>query len=115
MPKPKTLRPSTTLTIGEQNWEMKPTLAAMEAIERNCDAGFSTLFRRLRNEDYRFSDIAMIVHEATKAAGKAIPYPEAFELAQAHPSDTATAALMFVASAFGPPPEGAAANPPPAA
>lgn len=114
MAKPKTLRPDVVLDVAGQKILLRPSHDAMESIERRCDAGFAKLYRRLRDEDARFSDLAIIVEEASKAGGKEVSYAEAFELAQSHFVEVARGAFALLAGAFGPPPEGAAANPPPA-
>jgi hypothetical protein len=113
----KTLRPDITLEVAGRKILLRPTTAAVEAIERRCDAGFAKLYRRLCNDDARFTDLAVILEEASGAAGPkhGLSYDEAFEIAQSHFVDVGRAALELLAGAFGPPPDGAAANPPPAA
>ena len=110
----KTLRPDVTLEVGGEKILLRPSHEAMEAIERRCDAGFAKLYRRIRDEDARFSDLAVVIEEASRAGGKRVAYEEALELAQAHFVDVSRAVFEFIAGAFGPPPDGAAANPPPA-
>ncbi len=106
------LRPEVVLSIGDRKIKMRPTMQALEAIERR--RAIVEIYQSIRDQKPRFSDLALVISEGAQATGEELSYTEAFELVQAHFLLCSVACFNFTACAFGPPPEAAAAGPPPA-
>lgn len=110
----KSIRADVTLKIGDTSYILRPSFAALDAIERRLDVGIPKLLTRMRVGDVRFGDCAVIIEETHRASGdrKPLTLAEAFALVQDNFTEVLGAVSDVIAGAFGPPPEGAAENPP---
>lgn len=111
-----TLRPLTILSLeGGRKINMRPTMEALEAIERRLyPDGVMEVYKRIRAEKPRFTDLAACIYEGALACGEKLDYKEAFGLVQAEFLPCSVACFNFIATAFGPVDPEQKPGPPPA-
>lgn len=98
------VRGEQTLTVGEVSYTLTPTHEALARVEGRLDVGLLELGQRFLRAKPRHTDMAVIIHECSRAAGgKELPYPQAFDFALVDTSKATQIAAALVLERFGPP------------
>lgn len=100
------VRGEQTLTIGQVEYLFQPTHEALARVEGRLDVGLLDLAQRFLKSKPRHTDVAVVLQECSRAAGKELPYGQAFDFALQDINTAVITAAALVMGRFGAPEEG---------
>lgn len=62
--------------VGSKSWAIRPTFAALAAIERRMDCGIVEVARRLGSRNVKLTDIVIVLHAGIKDSGDNISFDD---------------------------------------